>query len=220
VTLTLYAHPLASYCWKVLIALYENGTAFENRLVDLGDPVEREELVRLSPLAKFPLLRDSSRGVIVAESSIIVEYLDHFHPGAAPMIPSNIEGALDARFWDRIFDNYVQGPMQEIVADRLRGTHRDSSQARATLRTAYAMVDRRLSSSPWMAGSDFGLADCAAAPALFYASTLEPFPTDAARLAAYFERLVARPSVARTLEEAKPHFQSYPFESAIPTRFR
>jgi glutathione S-transferase len=124
------------------------------------------------------------------------------------------------RLWDRLFDNYVLGPMQEIVLDRLLGAKGDLARAHATLATTYEMADRQLVASPWMVGEDFSLADCAAAPALFYASTLLPLPPHCARLSAYFERLVERPSVRRTLEEAKPFFKDYPFQSAIPARFR
>lgn len=220
--LTLYYHPLASYCWKALIALYEHGTAFEKRFVDLGDAAQRAELSALWPLGKFPVLRDGER--VVAESSIIVEYLDHHLPGGAALIPRAFEAALAARLWDRVFDHYVQTPMQEIVLDRLRGGGGDLSRAHATLTTAYQLVEAQLASSaassPWIAGEAFSLADCAAAPALFYAVTLQPFPAGCARLAAYFERLVERPSVRRTLDEARPYFKDYPFASAIAARFR
>jgi glutathione S-transferase len=216
--LTLYYHPLASYCWKVLIAFYENGTPFEKRFVDLGDAAQRAELAALWPMCKFPLLRDRTR--VVVESSIIIEYLDRRHAGERSLLPSDLDAALDVRLWDRLFDNYVQTPMQEIVLDRLRGTQRDLSAAHATLTRAYELAEQQLASSSWIVGDDFTLADCAALPALFYAVTLEPFPAHCTRLSAYFERLVERPSVRRTIEEAKPYFEHYPFESAIPTRFR
>lgn len=215
--LTLYYHPLASYCWKVLIALYENNTPFEKKLVDLGDAAHRAELSALWPLCKFPVLLVDDR--VVVESSIIVEYIDH-HYGQRALLPEDTDAALDVRLWDRIFDNYVQTPMQEIVIDRLRGALGDLSGSHRTLTMVYEMADKQLASSTWIVGNEFSAADCAAAPALFYAVTLQPFPGHCARLNAYFERLVERPSVRRTLEEAKPYFKDYPFESAIPSRFR
>lgn len=211
--LTLYYHPLASFCWKVLIALYENGTPFDRRTIDLGDDAQRAELTALWPPGKFPVLRDGER--VVGESSIIVEYLDRHHPGPRPLVPDD----LDVRLWDRLFDNHVQTPMQEIVLDRLRGAHGDLSRAHATLATAYEMADRQLASS-WIVGDELTLADCAAAPALFYAVTLHPVPAHCTRLGAYFDRLVERPSVRRTLDEARPYFKDYPFEEAIAPRFR
>lgn len=216
--LTLFYHPLASYCWKVLIGLYENGTPFEKRIIDLADEAQRAELSTLWPLCKFPVLRDQER--VVVESSIIVEYLDCHHPGPRPLLPRDGDAALDVRSWDRIFDNYVHTPMQEIVLDRLRGTHGDASRAQATLGTAYELAEKQLVSSQWMVGEEFSLADCAAVPALFYALTLQPFPTHCVHLSAYFDRLVERPSVRRTLEEAKPYFKDYPFQSDIAPRFR
>ena len=215
---TLYFHPLASYCWKVLIALYEHGTPFEQRIIDLGDAANRAELSALWPFCKFPVLRVDDH--TVAESSIIVEYLDRHHAGQRPLFPKDANAALEVRFWDRVIDNYVQNPMQEIVLDRLRGAHGDLSGAHRTMTTAYEMADKRLASSRWIVGDEFCAADCAAAPALFYAVTLQPFPSQCAHLSAYFERLVQRPSVQRTIEEAKPYFKDYPFENAIPTRFR
>ena len=216
--LTLHYHPLASYCWKVLIALYEHGTPFEPRVVDLGDPDQRAALAALWPLGKFPVVVDGDR--VIAESSIIVEYLDRRHPGPRPLLPADPDAALEARRWDRIFDGYGQTPVQEIVFDRLRGAHGDLTAAHATLATAYALIDRQLDASPWIARDAFGFADCAAAPALFYAVTLQPFPDGAERLRAYFERLVERPSVQRTIDEARPWFVNYPFADRLDARFR
>jgi glutathione S-transferase len=216
--LTLYYHPLASYCWKVLIALYENGTPFGKRVVDLGDAAQRAELSALWPLCKFPVLRDEDR--VVAESSIIVEYLDRHHPGPRSLLPHDVDAVLDMRLWDRLLDSYVQTPVQEIVFDRLRGAHGDLSRAHATLATAYELADKQLASSRWLVRDELSVADCAAAPALFYAVTLQPFPAHCTRLSAYFDRLVERPSVRRTLEEAKPYFKDYPFGNAIAERFR
>jgi glutathione S-transferase len=218
--LTLYYHPLASYCHKVLIALYEHGVDFERRIIDLGDDAQRAELRAVWPMAKFPVVRDHARARNVAESSVIIEYLDHYYSGPGRLIPLGWHAALEARLWDRVFDNHVQGPMQEIVADRFRAVQRDMAPERRALAVAYAMIDERLEGRSWAAGEEFSMADCAAAPALFYASTLVPFAEGSHNLAAYFERLMARPSVRRVLEEAKPYFSMYPFADAIPDRFR
>lgn len=218
VRVTLYYHPLASYCWKVLIALYEHDTPFEKRIIDLGDAAHRAELSALWPLCKFPVLRVDDR--VVAESSIIVEHLDRHHTGQRTLFPESADSALHVRLWDRVFDNYVQTPVQGIVLDRLQGGGGDLSRAHGTLATAYELADNQLASSRWIVGDAFSAADCAAAPALFYAVTLQPFPSHCTRLRAYFERLVERPSVRRTIEEARPYFKDYPFESAISPRFR
>jgi glutathione S-transferase len=218
-TITLYYHPLASFCHKVLIALYENGTAFEKRLIDLGAAGDRAELEAVWPLCKFPVIRDDARHRNVPESSSIIEYLDHFYPGAAPLVPPDWQAAHDVRLWDRFFDNHVQAPVQAIVLDRLTGSKGDMARERAALLTAYKIIEARMATREWIAGDGFSMADCAAAPALFYAATLEAFPADARVLAAYFERLIARPSVRRVLDEAKPYFSMYPFKEAIPARF-
>src|SRR4051812_13063822 len=131
--LTLHYHPLSSYCWKSLIALYENGTAFEKHLVNLGDEKERGDLAARWPITKFPVLHDSSRARDIPETSIVIEYLDRYYPGPRPMIPSDFDEALDVRLWDRIFDNYVNNPMQLIVGDRIRGLKGDMSGERAML---------------------------------------------------------------------------------------
>lgn len=213
-SLTLYLHPLASFCQKVLIALYESGTPFKSRLVDLMDPAERESFAALWPVAKMPVLRDEARNETVPETSIIIEYLDRHHPGRARMIPEDPELALSTRLHDRLYDLYVQEPMQKIVADRLRPAGRKDvdgvAQARGLLRTTYAMLDRRMADRTWAVGETFTMADCAAAPALFYADKVEPFDPAQKHLAAYSERLKARPSFARVIEEAKPYFHLFP----------
>ena len=217
--LTLYYHPLASYCHKVLIALYEHGLDFERRIIDLGNAAERAELRALWPVGKFPVVRDHDRARDVAESSIIIEYLD-LHAGGRPLIPREPAAALEARLWDRVCDNYIQGPMQEIVRDRITNAQGDLAPARALLSTAYGMLERQLALKEWLAAPDFGLADCSAAPALFYASTMVPFAEPQHNLRRYFERLMARPSVRRVIAEAEPYFNLYPFAAAIPARFR
>lgn len=216
--LTLYYHPLASFCHKVLIALYENDMAFEARIIDLGADIDRAELGALWPLRKFPVLRDHQRQLTMPESSIIIEYLDQFVTQHR-MIPGDFNDALTVRLWDRIFDNHVHAPMQEIVLDHLRGAKGDMGGPRATMRTAYALIDQHMASLPWAAGQGFSMADCAAAPALFYAHTLVPFSEQHVNLRTYFDKLMDRPSVQRVLAEARPYFPMYPFHSAIPARF-
>jgi len=224
VTLALHFHPLSSYCHKVLIALYENGIAFEPQLVNLGDPAGRKRYLDLWPIGKMPVLRDEARNRILPESSIIIEYLDRHYPGAQPLIPVDLEAALEARLWDRLYDLYVMTPMQKIVGDRIRPSGaRDPqgvAEAEALLRTAYGVIEQSMADRIWAAGESFGIADCAAAPSLFFALTLVPFAASHPNLAAYFERLVSRPSIARVLAEAKPFFQYYPFQDRIAARFR
>jgi len=218
--LTLYYHPLSSYCHKVLVALYEQAIEFEKKIIDLTNEADRSVLQALWPPCKFPVIRDHARQRNLAESSVIIEYLDHFHAGQHPLIPADWDTALEVRLWDRFFDLHVQTPMQQIVADRLRGTHGDLTRERAALMTAYGMLERQLAGRTWVASPDFSLADCAACPALFYASTLLPFPTDYRHLQGYFERLTQRPSFQRVIDEARPYFSLYPFAEAIAQRFR
>ena len=222
-TLTLYSHPLASFCHKVLIALYENATPFTNHLVDLGNPGERAKFLDIWPVGKMPVLRDDDRDATIPETSIIIEYLDQHYFRSAPMFPADPAQRLDTRLWDRFFDLYVQEPLQKIVIDRLRpeGAKDPSGvlEARQRLQTAYRVVDRRMADRTWAIGGQFTLADCAAAPALFYASIVAPFPADHHHLGAYFERLLARPSFRRTLNEARPYFGLFPFKDQMPARF-
>lgn len=213
-SLTLHLHPLASYCHKVLIALYENGTPFAPRLVDLGDAAERAAFLKLTPLGKMPVLRDDARDRTLPETSIIIEYLDTWYPGPVRMIPTEPELALRTRLLDRFFDLYVQDPMQKIVGDALRpeGKHdpHGVELARAALRSAYAILERELDGKAWALGDVFTLADCAAAPALFYADKVVAIGEDHPNTAAYLARLMARPSFARVLDEAKPYFHMFP----------
>ncbi|WP_064705220.1 glutathione S-transferase family protein [Rhizobium bangladeshense] len=223
-SLVLYGHPLASFCQKVLIALYENATPFENRLVDLSDEVSRANLFRFWPIGKMPLLRDEARDSTIPETTIIIEYLDHYYSGPTRLLPLEIDRALQVRLWDRFFDHYVQVPMQTIVSHRRRpeGTADEIEVAacRATLTTAYAMIEKQLGESSWITGEAFTMADCAAAPALFYAETLVPFCEELPKLRAYYNRLLARSSFARALEEARPYFRFYPYQEKLPARFR
>jgi glutathione S-transferase len=215
-SLTLHFHPLASFCWKALIALYENDIPFTPNLVDLGNPAERAALVKLWGIGKFPVLQDDARGEIVPESSIIVEYLDRHHGGRTRLIPADPGRALQTRLRDRFYDLYVHLPMQKIMVDRLRPEGRRDAygveEARAQLRTSYAMIEQQMAGGGWALGVDFTLADCAAAPSLFYGNMAEPFDDGHKNVAAYLERLKARPSFARVLKEAEPYFQMVPKE--------
>lgn len=218
-SLTLYYHPLSSFCHKALIALYENGLSFEKRIINLGDAGDRAELESIWPLCKFPVLRDKEKLRDVPETSIIIEYVDRHYPGAQRLIPEDAEAALDVRLWDRFFDNYVQGPVQTIVGAHLSGLSCDQTKERTKLKTAYKMLEKRMATRSWISGEHFSLADCAAAPALFYAHTLLPFPEEYHNVQSYFERLLARPSVKQVMEEARPYFSMYPFARDIPERF-
>ncbi|MGH8350505.1 MAG: glutathione S-transferase family protein, partial [Pseudomonas sp.] len=189
-------------------------------IIDLGNDADRAELQALWPIGKFPVLRDHARQKDVPESSVIIEYLDRLDPGQAQLIPLDGEAALEVRLWDRFFDLHVQVPMQTIVADRINAANGDLTRERAALTTAYGMLERQLAARTWVASPAFSMADCAAAPALFYASTLVPFADDHRHLCAYFDRLTQRPSVARVIDEARPFFSWYPFAEAIPERFR
>ncbi len=223
-TLTLYSHPLASFCQKVLIALYENGAPFDHVVVDLGDREASAEFFALWPIGKIPVLRDARFSRILPETSIIIEYIDQRYPGARPLLPVDESARLEARLWDRIFDGYVQASMQKIVGDRNRPDGAKDptgvSEAHALLRKSYATIDARMADRRWAAGDDFSLADCAAAPALFYAGIVSPFAADFPHAAAYFDRLAERPSFARTVAEAQPYFHLFPFVDDIPARFR
>ena len=213
-TLALYYHPLSSFCWKVLVALYETGTPFEPRLVNLGDPAEKAAFEAVWPLAKFPVLRDDGRDVSIPESSIIIEYLAQTVPGAASLVPADPGRALQVRLLDRLIDSYIHLPLQRVVADRLRPEdQRDPlgvEQAKAQIRAGYALVAPMIA-GPWAAGETFTMADCAALPALYYADyavSLADWPG----LAGYLERLKARPAIARVLKEAGPWWQYFPLK--------
>lgn len=219
--LVLHYHPLSSCCHKVLVALHEMALAFEPRLLDLGDPQARAEHLARWPTGKMPLLDDG--GHIVPETSIIIEYLQQRHPAAARLLPADAQACLDVRLWDRLCDLYVMTSMQALVAQRLRGQAQSDArvvdESRGILGMAYGLIERQVKHGAWLAGPDFSLADCAAAPALFYARTIVPFDAAQTGLAAYFERLLERPSVARVLDEAKPFFQYYPYREALEPRF-
>ena len=214
--LKLYFHPLASFCHKALIAFYENAIPFEPVIVDLSDEASSAAFRAVWPMAKMPVLRDEARDRTVAESTIVIEYLDAHYPGAIRFVPAEGDGAWQTRMWDRFFDHYVQEPMQKIVTDRLRPAGKNDAygveHAQAQLRQAYAVVEREMTTRTWTLGEVFTLADCAAAPALFYANTVVPFAETQTGLRAYRDRLMARPSFARVLEEAEPYFGLFPME--------
>ncbi len=213
-SLTLHFHPLSSFCWKALIALYENDTPFVADMVDLGNEAERAALLKLWPVGKFPVLRDDAKDRTIPESSIIIEYLDNHYPGRTRFIAANEKLALQTRLRDRFYDLYVHLPMQKIVGDRLRPEGRKDphgvEEARARLQSCYGMIDQDVAGKTWAMGETFSIADCAASPALFYASKVMPFGDSHKNLTAYFDRLTARPSFARVIREARAVFCHVP----------
>lgn len=213
-SLTLHFHPLSSFCQKALVALYENETPFTPHIVDLMDEAAAAEFRKLWPIGKFPVLRDDARDRTVPESSIIIEYLDRHYPGRTRFVPGDPDEARETRLRDRFYDLYVNVPMQKIVTDKLRPAgHADPfgvEEARSRLRTALAMVEQDMEDRTWAMGEAFTMADCAAAPALFYADKVVPLAAAHRRAAAYLERLCSRPSYARALAEARPYFALFP----------
>jgi glutathione S-transferase len=208
--LKLYAHPFSSYCQKVLIAFYENDTPFE--YLTLDDAKYGAELEELWLIKKFPVLVDNDHTIM--EASIIIEHLDLHHPGPARLIPEDPRAALEVRLMDRFFDNYIMTPMQKIVADRIRTENdRDPygvTEARAMLDKAYAWLDTALAGREWATGVTFSLADCAAAPSLFYADWAHPIGEAFTRVRDYRRKLLARPSFARAVDEARPYRPYFP----------
>jgi glutathione S-transferase len=211
-TLTLYAHPFSSYCQKALIALYENATPFNYRMMEFGDESVVAELTALWPMKRMPVLLDDGRAV--AEATIIIEHLALYHPGPVELIPADRKDALGVRFMDRFFDNYVMTPMQRIVFNYIRPLEdRDQQtddEARAMLAAAYRWLERQLAGREWATGDAFTLADCAAAPSLFYADWVHPIEAEFSHLLAYRRRLLARPSFARAVNEARPYREFFP----------
>lgn len=209
--LKLYAHPFSSYCQKAFIAFYEKNVPFDLQLLSSENPKAGEKLKALWPLERFPVLDADGRTLL--ESTIIIEWLDQRFPWTTRLIPADPDQALEVRMYDRIFDNYVMTPMQGIVFDRVRPEDAHDphgvAQARAMLDKACAWLDARMATREWAAANSFTLADCAAAPALFYANWVHPFDGHK-HLAAYYERLRARPSVARTIDGARPYRHFFP----------
>lgn len=221
--LTLYLHPLASFCHKVLIALYETEIPFEARVVDFADPGSAAALMEKWPVGKIPVLCDSAHDQVLPEASIIIEYLQFRYGGKVRLLPDLPEAQLQVRLWDRFHDLYVSLPMQKIVLDRLRPADSQDAagvrEARAGLDQAYEMIERQMQDKLWAAGDTFSLADCSALPALFFASIVHPFAPDQVALQGYLERLLARPSVRRVIAEARPYFGMFPYRDAMPARY-
>ncbi|MBZ9704826.1 MULTISPECIES: glutathione S-transferase family protein [unclassified Mesorhizobium] len=214
-SLTLHYHPLASFCWKPLIALYENGTPFASVIVDLGDEQSRAAFLKIAPWGKMPALRDDARDRTVLESTLVIEYLAAHYPGPVDLVPADIDLAIAVRQADRFYDLYVQEPMQKIVGDRLRPERRTDpfgvEQARDQLRNSYAIIEQEMASRNWAVGDAFTMADCAASPALFYANKVEPFGDRYPAVSRYHDRLLQRPAFAQVIEEAQPYFKLFPY---------
>lgn len=212
-SLKLYFHPFASFCQKALIAFYENDTRFEPIIVDLGDETSAAEFKKVWPIGRFPVLRDDARDRTVPESSIIIEYLAQHFPGGIELVPADADLARETRLRDRFYDFYVGEPMQKIVTDRIRPAGKNDpygvETARTLLATAYGMIERDMATKTWAMGEAFTMADCAAAPSLFYANKVMPFDAHK-NVAGYFERLMKRPSFARAVEEARPYVKLFP----------
>jgi len=215
-SLTLHFHPLSSFCHKALIALYENGTPFTPNIVNLMDEGERAALRKLWPIGKFPVLRDDARGETVPESTVIIEYLDQHYPGETRFIPAGGEQMRETRLRERFFDLYLHLPMQKIVGDRLRPEGKKDphgvEEARTMADTALGMIGQEMAARRWAMGDAFTIADCAAAPPLFYLDKIKPLAPKHPSAAAYLERLKQRPPYARVLQEAEPYMQFFPKE--------
>jgi glutathione S-transferase len=213
-SLQLYFHPLSSFCQKVLVAFYENDTPYERHIVDLADETSRADFLKIWPIGKFPVLRDDAKDRTIPESSIIIEYLAQHYPGKTQLVPADADLARQTRLRDRFYDLYVQEPMQKVVGDRLRpAANKDPygvEQAKARLQTAYGMIEQEMATKNWAMGEAFSMADCAAAPALFYANMVMSFGDTHKNVAAYLGRLMERPSFARAVKEAQPYLALFP----------
>jgi len=213
--LTLYFHPLSSFCQKALIALYENGTPFTPQKVDLMDEKESAAFRQMWPVGKFPVLRDEKNGKTIPESTTIIEYLAQHHPGSVQLVPKDAGEAFTVRAQDRFYDLNVHLLMQKVITDRLRPAGQNDTfgveHARGLLRTALGIVDKDMARKTWAAGDAFTMADCAAAPTLFYYNmAVQPLAGSFDNMAAYLDRLVKRPSYARALKEAEPFLKYVP----------
>jgi glutathione S-transferase len=213
-SLKLYFHPLSSFCQKALIAFYENDTPFEPHIVDLGNEVSNAEFKAIWPIGRFPVLRDEANDRTVPESSIIIEYLAQHYPGRTQLVPADPELARQTRLHDRFYDLYVNVPMQKIVTDKLRPPGKNDphgvEEAKRLLLTACGMIEQEMATKTWAMGDAFSMADCAAAPALFYVNLTMPLGGTHRNAAAYLGRLMERPSFARALKEAQPYFALFP----------
>jgi len=212
--LTLYLHPLSSYCHKALIAFYENSIAFTPEVVNLGDPASRDAFKKVWPLAKFPVLTDSKGKQTIPESTCIIEYLERHHPGPVTLVPKDEEAAAAVRAKDRFYDLHVHYHMQRIVGDKLRPDNGHDpigvSESKERLQTALQIAERQLANQPWAAGDTFSMADCAAAPGLFFIDKMTPLKNEYPHLDAYLNRLKQRASYARVLKETEPFMQYFP----------
>lgn len=208
--LTLYGHPISSYTWKVLMALYENDTPFDFVTVDQNTYAD---FIAKWPMGKFPILIDSDRKAMTTETSVIIEYLDVYYPGATRFIPKDLDTALEVRRWDRVFD-HINTTMSKVVVDNIRPDgQRDPfgvEEAKRVVHAAYGVVETQLGDRTFAVGDHFTMADCAAAPALWYAARNVPLDGKYPRIAAYLERLNVRPSFARAVKESEPLFHMYP----------
>ena len=211
-SIEIYLHPLSSYCQKVKTALYENDTPFETRMLDGSEPVA-SAFAALWPIGKFPILVDGTR--LVTEASIIIEYLDIHYPGRTRFIPEDRDAALEVRMMDRFFDNYINTPQQRIVAIAIGRDTTEEAPLRAQLDTAYGVLEGLLEGRTWAAGDTFSLADCGATSALLYADWTHSIPKQFRNIWAYRDRLLARPSYARALDEARPYRHMFPLGAPV-----
>jgi glutathione S-transferase len=214
-TLRLYFHPLSSFCMKVLIALYENDVAFEREVVNLGDPVSSAAFKKIWPIGKFPVLRDEAKDRTIPESSTIIEYLAQHFPGKSELVPDDPDLARQTRLRDRFYDLHVHVPMQKVVTDRIRPAGQNDpfgvAQARDLIKTSCGMIEQDMATKTWAMGENFTMADCAAAPALYYVNmAVMPLDGSYKHVAAYLDRLMQRPSFARALQEAAPFMAMVP----------
>ncbi len=216
-SLTLHYHPLSSFCWKTLIALYENQTPFTPHLVNLGDQKSREEFLKIWPIGQFPVLEDTEQNQIIPQSTVIIEYLHLNYAGPVKLIPSDINLALETRRWNEFLDDYVHVQMQKIVSNSLRNADdidkTGEAHSRKLILSAYNILEERMKNKIWMVGENFSMADCAASPALFYANKVEPFEETHPHLKTYFERLKERAAFAQVLIEAEPYFKYFPYKT-------
>ena len=213
-SLKLYFHPFSSFCQKVLIAFYENDTPFEPHIVDLANATSAAEFKKIWPIGKFPVLRDEAKDRTIPESSIIIEYLDQHYLGKTALVPADADLARQTRMRDRFYDLYVQVPMQKVVGNRLRPAGKTDPHgvelAKTLLATAYGMIDLEMGTKRWAMGDAFSMADCAAAPVLYYANLVMPLGNAHKNAASYLDRLMQRPSFARAVKEAEPYRALFP----------
>ena len=208
--LVMYLHPLSSYVQKAKTGFYEKGVPFETKMLDGSDPVA-SEYAALWPIGRFPIALDGE--TLIFEATGIIEHLEVRYPDTPRLIPADPAAAAEVRMWDRFFDNYVSYPQQRIVYQAIGREPDDGEDAarwKSALDTAYALLDERMAGREWAAGDAFSLADCAAAPALLYADWSHAIPESFAALKAYRARLLARPSYARALDEARPYRHMFP----------